>query len=147
MNRSDRQEVCGTGEQEASRTRILIHALLDSEQHLGSTLDLVDDRPIESADERYRVILRSGECRLIVQGEVSAALTGEATCQGGLARLPRTADGHDPRVAQCRAHKAFSVPWIHASSVVGRFYRGKQHTVQLGVWQRPIGNYLSSIWE
>jgi hypothetical protein len=93
------QEICGTSEQKTARPRVFIHTMLYRKQKVRATLHLIDDRPVESANECHRIALGGCQGRLAVKSEVRATSLREAFRERSFPRLPWAADCDNPRIA------------------------------------------------
>ena len=56
-DRGQRHQIGGTGQKKPTRPAVFIDALLDGQQQLGCALDLIDHRPVQTADHACRIAL------------------------------------------------------------------------------------------
>src|SRR5262245_36339237 len=108
-----RQHVRRTREQEAPGPSPTVHCGLDGEEQLGHPLDLVDHgERVERREESCWIALRGGKGRRIIECDVSGR-GHERPCQRRLARLARTDEQRNWRVAQRRRDGSAQMPGQH----------------------------------
>ena len=91
-NPGQRHDVGGAGQQETAGAIVFVHAPLDCQQQVRGTLNLVDDGPVQAADEAVRVGQRGIEDRAVVQCDIGPAFLRHLAGERGLARPARSYD-------------------------------------------------------
>ena len=105
------QQASGTGKQVPAGSRVGIDLLLDGEQEIGDSLDLVDHHELGGIDEPDRV----GDRRLAGDGVIQipplrVPALGHHADQGALPGLAGPVDEHNSGVIQRVGHGCFGVP-------------------------------------
>jgi hypothetical protein len=99
------------GQQEATRPWVGVHSLLDGEQQLRDTLDLIDDHRLRQVDETGWVLLSSPTSDDSVEGAPLGRVRNSYQLdQGALSALARAIDQHHPGVPQRLVHRLLGVP-------------------------------------
>ena len=92
---------------------VFIHRLFDREQQIGRALDLIDDRPVQFANETHRVGLRGFECCLVVEGNVGTAGLSHFSHQRRLTGTARSDDQHHWSVQEGFLGPSFDKSLVH----------------------------------
>lgn len=109
--RSQPEHAGRAGQQETTRPRVGVHLLLDGEQQLRDTLDLVDDHRLRQVDEAGWVLLSGLTSDGSVEGAPLGRVRGSYQLhQGALPALARAVDQHHPGVPQGLVHCTLGVP-------------------------------------
>ena len=87
---------------------------LDRQDEVGRALNLVDDRPVETANETHGIGGRGVEGSGVVKGDEGDGVCRDPLSQGSLAGLPGAAQQHDSGVPQGLPHPPFDKSRIHA---------------------------------
>jgi len=88
--------------QKSSGSRVLVDALFEGEKQVRRPLDFIDDDAVEASYERNGIASGCRQGRLMIERQIDAIPSCEATRKSGLAGLARTADRDDSRVSECR---------------------------------------------
>ena len=108
-------------QQEAARSSVFVHGLLDRQQRLGNPLHLVEGNPAgrKIADEAHGIGPGHLRLRQVVKGDVFPALVDQLSDQGGLPHLPGAKEKDDRRVGERFFDVPGSVAWEHEMSLLG----------------------------
>ena len=105
----------GPGQQEPAGARVSVHSGLDCQDKLRRTLDLVDDRPVETANETNGIGRRSVEHGGIVERDERDIVARDPLRQRGLAGLPGAGQQHDPGIRQGFPDPFFDMARVHVA--------------------------------
>ncbi len=134
--------------QVTSRPGVLINRLLDGENEVGSTLDFIDYRVLQTRHKAVGVMVGKPSVLGIIQGDERApVLISDSTSQRGFAGLAWTDNGRDARVCQRPDDPGFSVPLYKSVTQPNALLFYHKWAVQLGMSFRPIRNDRPSISE
>lgn len=128
------QQVRRSGQQESPRCAVAIDCVLDLEDEIGDTLDLVDDDgPVDVGDEAARVALGAlaGHRRVKAQDRRRVLVLGDAAHQRALSDLPGSHHHDDGSVAEGLddplSRRTVDDHGCHHSSAPGRFVKVAPH--------------------